>query len=313
MSRYITHLIEDARDSSENDDFTSTTGIQDREFVRYLNEGQQRLHNLITQQHPRVFEVDTSSTVSRLQETITLPDDIHVKNMVTQVEYSYNGDTDNYCTLSVTSPRNRASGIEGTPSSYFVRNNKVFLIPTPTDTSAKVRISYIRRANQLDKRMAQVNTVTLASDTITALTVDVTSVGVDSTLLERADEYFTIVDSQGNIKMKDVKFDDIDTSTGIVTVDSSFTFDSGETIVSGDWLISNRSSSSHIDTNLTDMAARYIEAYCIYKILKRDSSVDSAEQAQELIAMESEIVDSYKEIPNDLTNIPYINNDDNWW
>ena len=313
MSRYITHLIEDARDSSENGDYTSTTGIQDREFVRYLNEGQQRLHNLITQQHPRVFEVDTTYTLSRLQETITLPDDIHVKNMVTQVEYSYNGETDQYSVLRAASPRNRATGIEGTPASYFVRNNKVFLIPTPTDTSAKLRVSYIRRSHQLDKRMAQVSTVTLATDTITALTVDVTSVGVDADLLARADEHFTVVNSQGVIKMKDVIFDDIDTSTGIVTIDSSFTFDSGETIVSGDWLISNRSSSSHIDSNLTDMCERYIEAYCIYKILKRDSSVDSAEQAQELIAMESEIVDSFKEIPNDLTTIPYINTDDNWW
>ena len=312
MSRYILHLIEDARDSSENDDFTSETGIQDREFIRYLNEGQQRLHNKITQQHPRVFEKDTTYTLSRSQETVTLPDDIHVKNMVTQVEYSYNGSEENFYVLNATSMRNRQSGVEGSPSHYFVRNNKVFITPTPNDSSASLRVSYVRRCNNLGKRLAQVDTVTLATDTITALSVDVSSVGVDSTSLERADEYFTVVDSQGNIKMNDVKFDSIDTSTGVVTINSSFTFDSGETITAGDWLIANRSGTSHIDTNLTDMAERYIEQFCIYKILKRDSSVDSQEALTELGLLEEEIVDSYKEIPNDVTSIPEIN-EDKWF
>lgn len=310
MSRYILHLIEDARDSSENDDFTTSTGIQDREFVRYLNEGQQRLHNKIVQQHPRVFEQDTTYTLSRSQETVTLPIDIHIKNMVTQVEYSYNGNEDEYCVLNPTSSRNRQSGVEGTPSHYFVRNNKVFITPTPNDSSPSLRVSYVRRCNQLGKRMAQVDAVTLGTSDITSLTVDVASVGVDATSLERADEYFTVVDSQGNIRMNNVKFDSIDTSTGIVTVDSSFTFDSGETISSGDWIIAGRSASSHIDTNLTDMSERYIEQFCIYKILKRDSSNDSSEAGEEMVALESEIIESYTEIPNDVTEIPDINNDD---
>jgi hypothetical protein len=232
--------------------------------------------------------------------------------MVTQVEYSYNGSEENFYVLNATSMRNRQSGVEGSPSHYFVRNNKVFITPTPNDSSASLRVSYVRRCNNLGKRLAQVDTVTLATDTITALSVDVSSVGVDSTSLERADEYFTVVDSQGNIKMNDVKFDSIDTSTGVVTINSSFTFDSGETITAGDWLIANRSGTSHIDTNLTDMAERYIEQFCIYKILKRDSSVDSQEALTELGLLEEEIVDSYKEIPNDVTSIPEIN-EDKWF
>jgi hypothetical protein len=232
--------------------------------------------------------------------------------MVTQVEYSYNGSEENFYVLNATSMRNRQSGVEGSPSHYFVRNNKVFITPTPNDNSASLRVSYVRRCNNLGKRLAQVDTVTLATDTITALSVDVSSVGVDSTSLERADEYFTVVDSQGNIKMNDVKFDSIDTSTGVVTINSSFTFDSGETITAGDWLIANRSGTSHIDTNLTDMAERYIEQFCIYKILKRDSSVDSQEALTELGLLEEEIVDSYKEIPNDVTSIPEIN-EDKWF
>jgi hypothetical protein len=233
--------------------------------------------------------------------------------MVTLVEYSSTGDEEDYYPLRNTSHRNRMSGIKGSPSNYFAKTNNVYLVPTPNDTTGKVRVTYIRRAHQLGKRMAQVDTVALATSTITSMTVDVSSVGVDATSLARADEYFTVVDSQGAIKMNSVKFDSIDTSTGVVTIDSSFTFESGETITSGDWLIAGRSASSHIDAYLTDMAERYIEQFCIYKILKRDSSMDSAEAAQELIQLETEIVDSYKELPHDITEIPLINQEEIWW
>jgi hypothetical protein len=60
------------------------------------------------------------------------------------------------------------------------------------------------------------------------------------------------------------------------------------------------------------MAERYIEQFCVYKILKRDSSVDSQEALTELGLLEEEIVDSYKEIPNDVTSIPEIN-EDKWF
>lgn len=312
MSRYITHLIEDCRDSSENSDFTSTTGIQDREFIRYINEGQVRLHNLITQQHPHIFESERIYTLSREQETITLPDDIHIKNMVVKVEYSYNGDPENYFPLDVTSGRNRASGIEGVPDHYFVRNNKVYLIPTPNYSSSKLRVTYIRRCHQINNRLAQVALVTLAGNSISSLTVDVSTVGVDSISLERADGYFTVIDSLGNVKCNSVRFDNIDTSSGLVTINSSYSKDDSETIESGDFLVAGRSASTHIDTNLTDMCERYIEAFCIYKIFKRDSSIDSEEQLIELQALEKEIVDSYKEILHDVYYIPLINRDEIW-
>lgn len=315
MSRYILHLIEDARDSSENTEFTTTTGIQDREFIRYLNEGQIRLHNLVTQQHPRVFEKEVVYSLSKSQESVELPQDIHVKNMITMVEYSYTGKDEDYRTLKLTSQLNRSSGVEGHPCHYFVRSNKVFLIPTSISNTATLRVTYIRRAQQLGKRMAQVSSAILDNNakTITTLEVDVSSFGVDTDSLDRADSYFTVVDSTGKIKMDSVRFDDLSTATGTVTVNSSFTFKEGETIDAGDYLISGKSSSSHIDTDLTDMAERYIEGFCIYKILKRDSSVDSQEQLQELSGLEEEIVASYAEIPHDVTEIPQISDEGTWF
>ena len=313
MSRYITHLIEDCRDSSENGDFTTTTGIQDREFIRYLTEGQQRLHNLITQQHAYVFEEEKIYTLSRKQETVTLPDNIHVKNMVVKVEYSFSGLEEDYKALDITSSRNRYSNVDGVPEYFFVSNNKVYLVPTPGQPSPKLRVTYVRKSHSLNKRMAKVSSVTLSGNTISSLSVDVSTVGVDNTSLERADEHFTVVDSLGNIKCNAVRFSSLDTATGLVTINSLYEKDDSETIEVGDWIISGQSSSSHIDANLTDMSERYLEAFCIYKIFKRDSSVDSQEQLVELQALEEEIINSYKEVIHDVYTVPIINNQGDWW
>jgi hypothetical protein len=53
-------------------------------------------------------------------------------------------------------------------------------------------------------------------------------------------------------------------------------------------------------------------AYAAFKILKRDSSVDSAEAAQELSAMIQEIVSSYSLITDDVEFIPQLNSWEDW-
>ena len=63
---------------------------------------------------------------------------------------------------------------------------------------------------------------------------------------------------------------------------------------------------------LPEIAERYLLAYVEWKLLKRDSSVDSAEAMQELATMEAEIVNSYKHINDDVQTIPEINQWDDW-
>ena len=50
--------------------------------------------------------------------------------------------------------------------------------------------------------------------------------------------------------------------------------------------------------------------YLIWKLLKRDSSEDAADQAIELRSMEKHIIDGFADIDDDITLIPLINSDD---
>jgi len=312
--RRIDYLIEDVRRHTENDivNISDTVGIQDEEFLRFINDAQHRLHSLIIQKHPSVFIGEKTYNVVVDQEEYTLPSDIFLSNKVVQVEYSDTNDVEDYYKLELTQIHNRMSGIEGLPMGYIRKNNSITLTPVP-DRGGLLRVLYVKAPLKLDKRRGSVASVTLDSgtSTITALAFNVSTDTIDSTELLK-DNYFTVVDRNGNVKMKNIEYDSIDTTTGIITITSSFTYESGESISVGDYIVRGKQATTH--SEFPDTVERYFIAYCAWKILKRDSSIDSTEQQDELLAMEAEIVDSYADIEEDIVRIPEIGDHfQEWW
>lgn len=307
--RDVKYLIEDVREQTENEIFTDSdnTGISDNEFLRFLNDAQYRLHSVITQKHPSVFITTTEPTVVPNQESYTLPSNIYINNKVSLVEFSPTTNKKDYYVLEPSSNRYRSTAVEGDPDRYIRQAGAVLLAPVPTSAGSLLRISYIRRPIALDIKRASIASVTLDTNnnTITALSFDVSTDSIDSAELEK-NNFFTIVDRNGNIKMKDIEYDNISTSDGVITVTSSFTFESGETIDVGDYVVRGKYASTH--SEFPASVERYLIAYAAWKILKRDSSADYSEQQQELLAMEDEIVQAYSDISDDITPIPELEN-----
>jgi hypothetical protein len=96
-----------------------------------------------------------------------------------------------------------------------------------------------------------------------------------------------------------------------VTITSGFTFEDGETISAGDWVCAGDFCTTH--SELPEEVERYLIAYSAWKILKRDSNADFAEQQQELLEMETEIVAAYADLLDDIYEVPIINDDIDWW
>lgn len=311
-NRYVAHLITDVRDSTENTDFSDTIGIKDAEFLRYLNDAQHRIHNLLIQQHPSVFLVEKEYSIVNDQEEYSLPLDCFAGNKVTQVEYSPTSSDNDYYPLRPASLYNRSKGTKGDPSFYIRKSGKVLLLPVPNSSSGKLKITYVQKMPQLDLRRGTVSNVVLDSttNTITTLELDVSTDVVDGTTLAKYTR-LTIVDEEGNIKMKNVKFTEANAGTGVVTIDPSFTYETGETISVGDYVVAGPISSTH--SQLDSMIERYLIAYVSFKIFQRDSNVTDLQVQQSILGtLESEIVESYQEISDDITEIPVINNNDHW-
>lgn len=119
----------------------------------------------------------------------------------------------------------------------------------------------------------------------------------------------TIVDEFGNIKASNILISA--SSASSITVASSHTLESGEVIPLGSNILSGPYATTHLE--FQPEVERYIRAYAEWKILKRDSSIDSGEALQELSEMESDIIASYADIDgDDIYRIPELDKDFEW-
>ena len=310
MSKYVQGIIDEIRESTENEDFSDEIGLTEEEIIKFINHAQYRLHAKIIAQHPTVFtEVDTQNIVGN-QEAYSLPFKTHLKNRIVTVEYSHDGSTDNYVPLRPDKLYNRDSGSNGHPDRYIRKNGEILLLPIPETSTGSLRITYIRRPLAIDKRRY------LISDATPALTAgdtwDVTA--VNSTSIDDVEigkhNRVTIVDAYGNVKASNVLISSASVGSGVV-LDSSYASVSGETVAQNNYIVPGDFTSTHLE--FTPEVERYIHAYVEWKILKRDSSMDSSEAVQELINMEQEIVDSYADIDgDDIYEIPEINDSEDW-
>lgn len=299
--RYTGLLLDQVRRSTENVEFTENSGIGNNELLEYINDAQVEIQSAISRTHPQVFQVEKIQNVVSNQEGYALPEDAFLGNMVDLVEYSHSGLLDGYFQLKQGRLPERVNGpVYTSPSFYIRRSGTLLLQPTPSDATGKLRITYQRTIPTIDLRRGKVSAVTLTANSITSLTLD-TTLEIDETILE-SEAYASIVDKDGNVQMRRIPISDIDVNTGIVTVTPGFTFDSGETISVGDWIVKGRDASSH--SQLALVCERYLVQYVIWKILKRDSSGDSAEAAEELKMLQGSIVDSFSEPDGDVQSIP---------
>jgi hypothetical protein len=314
--KQLEYLIDEIRENTENENFAGEIGISEEEIIRHINDAIYRLHEKIIQQHPGVFIEEEVQNVTSGTDTYTVKDTAFLDNRIALVEYSHDGTDDNYVALEQASIRQRYPGVSGHPDFYIRQSSKIILSPVPTTNAAKLRISFTRRPKRMDKRRGDVKAVTLDSGTSTITSLEVNYVNgnlVDSGELSKY-SYFCVVDKYGELKMDDVKLSSIDGSASYdatITPDSSHTYESGETIAVGDYVIAGRYGTTHFQ--FPESVERYVRAYAEWKILKRDSSMDSQEAFAELAEMERGIVASYAELTDDIRLIPDINNDVDWY
>lgn len=314
MGRRVDRLVTHIRSITENDTLNSNTDIEDEEIIQFLNEGIQHLQAKIIKQYPRVFLAETTISTVADQEEYNLPVNAFLFNRLVHVDYSTDGTTYYPLKPAYYKDRDRNSGISSLPYKYIRRDilstasASLLLVPKPVTTGQTIRINYIRKLDGLDKRRGIVSAVTLATSTITALTLDTSgNPPVDSDAFDDND-YFCVVDAIGAVKMRNVRYDSISSSTGVVTVNSTFSFDSGETITIGDYIVCGKDTSTHCQ--LPDSVERFLIKFAAWEILKNDSSIDSSEAIAELAELRDEIIDSYSEMDESITDVPV---DDDWW
>lgn len=302
--RRIDQLITTVRRITDTLSFTDTAGIQDDEYIQGFNDAQDRIYSLIQLSFPMVFVKEVTINVNIEQQNYPIPVDCYLGSRINRVEYSNSGRPENFYNLKQVELWERDQFETGLPYLYIRRGAEILIQPKPR-SGGLLRVTYQKKLPRLDKRYGSVGAVVLATDSITSLTLDITKVIDGDPVVD--DGYLTVVDKNGVIKMMNVPVDAIDATTGVVTISSGFTFESGETIAVGDFIVRGKFATTH--SELPDEVESYLIEKCKDKIYRRDSSSDSQETSGEVSAVEDQIVQSYNHPSADIDRIPIISPD----
>ena len=301
--RYVKYLIDQVRKQTENEEVTDFTGIQDSEFLQYLNDAQHNLQALITQQCPDVFTSESIIQAVSGQERYELPSDCYLNNKIVNVEYSATGNDDDFYVIEQDILKRRVPGVSSAPLRYIRQDGNILLTPQP-QSSGKIRVTYIKRIRELDLRRATITSVPTISNS-SSWYINLEEVNVEA-LSE--DEYICIVDKKGRTIVKNLLVKNVSDSR--ITLEPHTSIEEDLDIQIGHYIVGGEDSSTHGDFDRS--VERYMIAYCAWKILKRDSSMDSNEASTELSSMAQEIVKSYAAISDDVSLVPELNSWDDW-
>lgn len=301
--RRIDLLIDEARQETDNTLFTDETGIQQSEFLRWANSAQTRILSLIQQAHPDLFQRQSEIDAVVNQEEYDIPSKTFLGTRVQMVEYSKTGQARDYYPLKKGNLHERVNGPSGDPAFYIRFSKKVLVQPKPQN-GGKFRLITQLALPRLDIRRATVLSAVLdgTTKTITSLNFD-PSLNIDQEEIQN-EGYICIVDKDGNLLMEAIPVDAIDMTTGLVTVSSGFTYQTGETIPAGSFAVLGQYSSTHSD--LPDVAERYVVDFMCWKLEKRDANSASQEINQELKEQEQDIVDSFGLPDDDVSYVPIL-------
>lgn len=294
-------LIQASRKATENQEFTATAGIQDDEFLEYMNNGQEEIHSILQSTFPSILTAYQVDQAIVQQEAYPMPRDLYLGTRIDMIEYSISGRDQDYYLLKKGQLKERLNTQAGNPAFYIRRGDEILIQPKPQQ-SGLIRWSYQRAIPKLDVRRGTVLAVTLTANQITSLTLDPTVLLDAAALMEQG--FITIVSGTGVIQMRSIPVENVDQVSGVVTVTPGFTFKPGEAIAVGDFACRGEFASNV--SQLPDVCEKYLLEYCNLRILIRDSQTDSSEVGMVLKKVEETLRLAYAEPDNDPDRIPLL-------
>lgn len=297
-------LLRDIRQKSGHREYSYNSGIPQRELVEYLNDAQDRLYNLILQEHPTLYrKVGTAITVTSGTSSYTLPTDGFLSHNITKVEFSPSGNTQDYTRLDQRSSAEE-NHYQGYPDSYFLRDGSIILSPVPNISGGLLRLEYQYVIPTLALRFGAAITsyarsagvyheFTWTANPITEMVDDANNGMVD---------YFSVVSATGAILYSGLSFISYNSTTFKLRVTDTGAALTG---IPGSYIVFGTNASSH--SSLPQLAKRYLVEYAVIRAQARDSNALEASLNSPLMqAMERDILDAFAHLEEDVFAVPIL-------
>lgn len=310
-------LIKKVRERSNNLDWGPNSGISDETIIGYLNDAKTDIHSAIINEHPNTFNKEVIIDLVEGQEAYELPSDLNEAGGVVRVERKLFG-TDRWCPLSQGGPIDRSGGYRGLPRIYIRQNNTLLLRPIPSlNGPTSLRIVYKADFNNLGIDYFEITGEDLDSSngTINSLTIDIAdSSSSDIDVLDKWEisqealegtDYISVIDSKGNLIVRNFEVDSTDWDTGVISAISGSYDPVAHPSLIGMRVVVGFNASTKIIEPLppSRLIQTYLVDYAVKEVIASDSSVDVQEKILKLQATEKRIVESYAQFDEDFYNI----------
>jgi len=316
--RRVEFLIKEIRRITENETVGTTDGIVDDEIIQHLNDAQEDILDEIHKTSSDILAKEYTFDSVNGQYEYDIPFDLYSRSHVITLEFTTGGDTF-YTEIRKAVMKERES-TPGFPGSYHIKRDKLIISPTP-NVNGTFRMMYNPRLPTLDKLRGSLSGASIFNGYVE-----------DITLEAFGSAWMGLDNSNNNIK---------DATSGILNVTAICTFDVQQNVITNrDLKLREYSPGSVTDTTiqfinssgqevnttvtgnsftfgaystnipeLPELCEKYLRAYAIWKVFKRDGCDDSKEQEKELMMMKSQIVQGIAHQDSDFFDIPVINND----
>jgi hypothetical protein len=297
MPRYVQFEIDQVRREARtkvSSETASTEGVSREAILDFLSAADLKIARKIVNETDSC-ELDTTQTISLVDgiREYTLNFDMFGPHTIRLVEYSFDGDNDNYEPIFPTSLTNLYTSESTDIENYAIRGNSIIVSPVPSNSTGKLRITYPRRPDRLEVRRGKVSSVT--SDGTYYLTIVLEN---DSTLDESlfsSYEFLTINESDGDVVRYSLKYSSYNSSTRTFTLPANTVLVSQGTITSSHYVCVGDYSTTH--SKLPRECDDYRIAYGVLQVMKTRSNVDINEEAQILAMLEADIIPMFRGTP----------------
>lgn len=290
-------LIREIRQKTGHETFSAQQGLPQRMFVSYLNDAQDRLTNLINQEHGTTMRKVAFVSIVAGTASYTLPTDVYLGHNIVKVDYTTTGDYRDAVTLTLRTSREEVS-VRGFPDGYFLRDGSIVLSMIP-EQAGQIRIEYQYVIPQLGIRVG-----TYAS-----------AGGIGDYELAAAPLQEQIYDMQNGF----VDYISFVTAEGTVTAGATFvSYDAATFTVSlasvtgtpalGNYMVFGKYASTH--SMLPQPAKRYLIEYAVARCQTADSNALETQMTSPYVqGIEAEVLDAYAVLEEDVMGIPVLDYD----
>jgi hypothetical protein len=292
-------LIREIRQKSGHQTYDYQSGIQQRDMVLYLNDAQDRLTNLIMQEHGSTLKKSSTISIVAGTASYTLPTDVYLGHNIVKVEYTTTGNYQDAVVLNLRTSREEVS-VRGFPDSYFVRDGFIILSMIPNQ-AGQIRIEYQYVIPQLGIRVGQITAFTDGFQYTPAITAPLQEQIFD--MQNGFVDFVSVVDSSGTIICPGIAFTSYDATTNTFTLATP-----ASTIAVGQYVVFGKYASTH--SMLPQPAKRYLIEYAVARCQTSDSNALETQMTSPYVqGIEAEVLDAYAVLEEDIMSIPVLDYD----